>query len=362
MAGQDDDTDKTFEPTPKKIADARKKGDVPKSQDLNTTAAYAGLFVAFYVLSLGSFGKDMTSLQALIAKPDDLAQVLFKGAGFLTFSELFSEVSSLLAVLFGLPALFVILSIIAQNSFTFAPTKLAPKLSRVSPISVAKQKFGASGLFEWFKSFIKLTVFSILLGLFLFIKLDEVTFAAALNSQQVLIVLADLFVQFFMIIIVITLLIGGIDFLFQKFDHNKKLMMSRKEVMDEAKESEGDPYLKQERQQRGRERLSNQVLKDVETADVIITNPTHYAIALHWSREPGSAPKCVAKGVDENARVIRERAMEFGVPIHEDPPTARALHATTDIGSEIPQDLYQAVATAIQFSEKMRMKARNRVY
>jgi flagellar biosynthetic protein FlhB len=128
--------------------------------------------------------------------------------------------------------------------------------------------------------------------------------------------------------------------------------------VDETKNSEGDPHLKQERRARAQAIAAQQMMSDVPKADVIIVNPTHYAVALKWARKAGSAPTCVAKGVDEIAMRIREVAMENGVPIHSDPPTARALHAVTEIGHEIAPDQYQAVAAAIRFADQMRDRAR----
>ena len=362
MEGQDDSAEKSFEPTEKKLQDARKKGDVPKSQDLNATAGYTGLLVAFLIMTMGALHDAISALQSVFADTDFLARPLGLGGGLDLYNVLFRDLIPFFFILFGVPALFVVCNLIVQRSITFAPTKLAPKLNRISPISVAKQKFGRAGLFEWFKSFLKLVLFSAILGIFLIVQMEDLVHSATLEPRQVLAFLADLSGVFLVLVIGVSLVIGLVDFLFQHYDHRKKLMMSRKEIMDETKENEGDPFQKRERQQRARDRLSSGALKDIETADVVITNPTHYAVALHWDRTPGSAPKCVAKGVDEVALIIRGKAEEFEVPIHEDPPTARALHATTKIGNEIPEDLYQAVAAAVQFAERVRMKARRRVY
>ena len=134
--------------------------------------------------------------------------------------------------------------------------------------------------------------------------------------------------------------------------------MSFQEMRDEARESEGDPHLKQERRRRANDIASNRMLLDVPKADVVIVNPTHYAVALHWSRKKGEAPVCVAKGADEIAARIRELAAEHGVPLHRDPATARALFAMTEIGSEIAPEHYKAVAAAVRFAETMRRKVK----
>jgi flagellar biosynthetic protein FlhB len=136
--------------------------------------------------------------------------------------------------------------------------------------------------------------------------------------------------------------------------------MSHQEIREETKQSEGDPYMKAERRQRGREIATNRMLLDVPKADVVIVNPTHYAVALQWARTRGSAPVCVAKGQDDVALRIREIAAEAKVPIHSDPPTARALHAAVEIGHEIRPEHYRAVAAAIRFADRMRKAARAR--
>ncbi len=362
MQGESDDTEKSFDPTPKKLEEARKKGDIAKSADLNTTAAYIGLFLALILTAPTLLQDAMTALMVLIERPAQLDGLFFEGPARAPVGQLIFEVLTFLAVLFLLPAGLVLTSAIAQQSIVFASSRMRPKLSKISPISIAKQKFGPSGLFEFFKSFLKLAIYGVCLTLFVQARLLEIIETSRLEPAQVILFLGRLFLSFLSIVIVVSAAIGALDYLFQFFEHRRKLRMSRKEIMDEAKQTEGDPHMKQERRHRGRDIAMNQTLQDVETADVIIVNPTHYAVALHWTRKPGEAPKCVAKGVDEMAAAIRERALEHAVPIHEDPPTARALYATTRIGDEIPQDQYRAVAAAIRFAEAMRSKMRSRGY
>lgn len=360
--GQDDDSEKPFEPTPHKLQEARRKGDVPKSQDINATAAYAGLFLALVIVAGGALVDSASALMTFLDQPAQLAQLFFEGSSRGPVGQVIGSMGGFLGILFGVPACAVIAAAIAQRSITFAPSKLAPKLNRISPLSIAKQKFGPSGLFEFFKSSLKLVIYAVSLALLIKSELAQIIATTGIEAPLTTVFLGRLFLEFLAIVIAVSAAIGAVDFVFQYFDHRRKLMMSRKEIQDESKESEGDPHMKHQRQQRGRERAMNQTLKDVETADVVITNPTHYAVALHWSRKKGEAPTCVAKGTDEIARAIRERAMEHSVPIHADPPTARALHATVEIGQEIPPELYQAVATAVRFAEAMRQRARTRAY
>ena len=164
---------------------------------------------------------------------------------------------------------------------------------------------------------------------------------------------------FFMLVLVVALVLGGIDFIWQRSEYLRNNRMSHKEVLDESKEAEGDPHMKQKRQQKGYDIAMNQMMNDVKTADVVIVNPTHYAVALKWHRQSGRAPVCVAKGVNEIAGRIRVRAQEYGVPLHSDPPTARLLHRLINVGDEVQREQYVVVASAIRFAESMRKKAHN---
>ena len=161
-------------------------------------------------------------------------------------------------------------------------------------------------------------------------------------------------------IIVLAFLVAALDVIWQRHSHLKKMRMTHQELKDESKQSEGDPHMRSSRRERAREIASNRMLHDVPTADVVITNPTHYAVALKWSRATETVPVCVAKGEDELARRIRLRAEQAGVPIHEDPPTARSLCALVDVGQMIHPDHYKAVAAAIVFADKMRANRRER--
>ena len=243
-----------------------------------------------------------------------------------------------------------------QRAFVFAPEKVAPKMNRISIISGAKNKFGASGMFEFAKSAFKLVLTSILLVWFISGRLDQLITTTAMSPGQLATGIGDILVDFLLLVFVSALVIGGVDYMWQFAQHLKKNRMSLKEIKDEAKDSEGDPHFKQQRRQRGYEIAMNQMLADVPDADVIIVNPTHYSVALKWDRMTGGAPVCVAKGVDEIAARIRELAEENAVPIFSDPPTARALHATVEIGEEITRDHYRAVAAAIRFAEEIRQK------
>lgn len=359
MSGADD-ADKQHEPTQKKLEDARKKGEVPRSSDLSTAAAYGGLLIALTTLGGQTVAKLGTTFSGMIAQSSSLAPDIF-GNGLPAAGGLAMTVAGALAPWFALPAMAVLLAIFAQRSFTMAPEKLRPRVSRISPISNAKNKFGRNGLFEFAKSTAKLLIYSVVLGAFLAARLPEVLSTIYMTPAFASIVLTQLTTTFLFLVLAIAGAIGAIDYLWQVQEHLRKNRMSRREIKDEARQMESDPQVKQQRRQKGYELAMNQMLAEVPKADVIIVNPTHYAVALKWSRISGAAPECVAKGVDEIAARIREAGDENDVPIHSDPPTARALYASVEIGQEIHADHYRAVAAAIRFAEMIRANVRKKL-
>lgn len=361
MAEEQDRDDKQHEPSQKKLDDARRKGEVPRSSDLTTAASYGGFTIVALTVGAGSLNDLGSILAGILSRSASLSSDMFNGAGTVVAGSIMAETSMAILPWFAVPAVFALLTTIALRAFTVAPEKLMPKLNRVDPVSNAKNKFGRSGLFEFAKSSSKLLVYSIVLGLFLWRQLPDVLGTIMLTPAMATVVLLELGIQFFAFVLFVSLAIGGIDYLWQYQEHLRKNRMSRKEVTDEAKQNEGDPHLKQQRRKKGYEIAMNGMLGDVPDADVVVVNPTHYAVALKWSRLPGEAPVCVAKGVDEIAARIREIAAESGVAIHRDPPTARAIYASVEIGAEIRPEHYQAIAAAIRFAEEMRRKMRTRL-
>ncbi|KPQ08549.1 MAG: flagellar biosynthetic protein FlhB [Rhodobacteraceae bacterium HLUCCA12] len=358
MSDEDSD-EKPHEATQRKLEQARERGELPRSADLTATAAMAG-FAALALLPggwapvrLGAIGA------ALLERADPLSQQMLRG-GTGAADALFGALVVALAPLFALPALAVVALLVAIRGLVFAPEKLKPKASRISPIANARNKFGPAGLFEFAKSTVKLGIYALVLWVFLAARLPRLIAATRLNAGQAVAEMMRLIVEFLVVVVAIMALIGAIDYVWQQFDHRRRQRMSHQELRDEHKQVEGDPHMKQARRQRAREIATNSMLADVATASVVIVNPTHYAIALRWDRTSPGAPVCVAKGVDPIAARIRDRAQAAGVPIHADAPTARALHAATEIGQEVTPEHYAPVAAAIRFAELMRQKARAR--
>ncbi len=358
--GEDNSGEKTLDPTPHKIEQARKKGDIAKSNDLTVAASYLGFLVAVFALGSAAIVAASEKLTIFLSSPDMLlSAILGPGGSQLSASIVLAAIAPIIA-LFAMPFVAALMSLVAQRAIIVAPSKLAPKLNRISPIAGAKNKFGVSGVVEFLKTLVKMLAVATATTLYLKSKFNEIIGLAQSNPVTMVGVMFEVLVDLLVVICILSILVGVVDFLWQRYNHAKKLMMSFQEMKDENKESEGDPYTKAQRRQRGREIATNRMLLDVPKADVVVVNPTHFAVALKWSREPGSAPVCVAKGEDEIAARIREVASEHGIPIHRDPPTARAIHATVDLGGEIKPEHYRAVAAALRFAQIMREKARER--
>ncbi len=357
MSEGEDGGEKEHAPSQRRLEEARRRGEVPKSQDLVTAAATGGFLLASVGVGAAALTHLGTTGMVLLDQSDRLAPLLLAGGGG-PLGGMLAAVLSGVAVFLALPAISALAAILAQRALVVAPEKLAPKLSRISPIAGAKNKFGRAGLFEFAKSFVKLVAIATVLGLFIATRLDDMISTAAFDPGPAVARLASLLIGFLALAFVVQGGIGVIDLLWQRAEHLRKNRMSRKEVLDEMRSSEGDPHLKAARRQRAVDIATNRMLADVATADVVVVNPTHVAVALKWDRARPGAPVCVAKGVDEIAARIRERAAAAGVPLRHDPPTARALFAVVEIGQEIRPEHYRAVAAAIRFAEAARRRAR----
>jgi len=359
MSEAPDDGEKDHEPTQKRLDDARRRGDILRAPELNVAAGYAGILLSAVTLGGATLATLGETGMVLLGQADRLAPLMLAGESG-PLGGLIARAGLAALPWLAAPLLAVLVLLLALRGIVIAPEKLMPKLQRISPLGNAAQKFGRGGLFEFAKSFAKLALVSVLLGLFLVGRMPAILSSQNLPAAMSGALLADLLVDFLVLVLGIALVMGLADILWQQAERMRKLRMTRQEVIEEFKASEGDPHMKGRRRQRGREIAMNRMLADVARADVVIVNPTHFAVALKWERGSGRAPVCVGKGVDEIAARIRAAAAAAGVPLHSDPPTARALYATVEIGREIRPDQYKAVAAAIRFAEAMRRRARER--
>lgn len=355
---ENSEEDKEHEPSLRRLEEARKRGEIAQSADLTAAAGYAGLLLAALIFGAAALQKAGLAGAVILGQADRLAPQIMTSARA-PIGGIMAAFTMPLAPILLLPMVAALLAVVVQQALVFAPGKLAPKLSRISPFATAKQKFGREGLFAFAKNVVKLAIICLLLLKFLPSRADEILSSLQMTPAQATVVMLNVLIDFLFFALVIATILGTVDYFWQYFQHRRRNRMSRKDLIDEMKDTEGDPYVKMQRRQRGQEIALNQMLQDVAKADVIVVNPTHYAVALKWSRAKRSAPICVAKGVDEIAARIRERAAEAGVPIHRDPPTARAIHASVEIGDQIRAEHFQAVAAAIRFAEAMRKRARS---
>lgn len=357
MSGPDDDGEKSHAPSQRRLDEARRRGEIPVSADLLSAAALAGVLAAGMIFGPEAVDRAGRAGRSLVEGAERLAPAL------LTAPEAPMAGVGLALIgpatpFFALPVLFVLLAGLLQRAFVLSPEKIRPRLSRISPLAGARQRFGPDGLFNFAKSALKLGVISVILAAYVAAEGEEILSSLRLSPAESAILMLRLMAGFLLLSLLFSVIVGGADYGWQLYRHLVRNRMSRQEVMEEMKDSEGDPQVKGRRRQRGQEIAMNRMLADVAGADVVIVNPTHYAVALKWKRGDRSAPVCLAKGVDEVAARIRERAATHGVPLHRDPPTARALHATVEVGHPVLPEHYRAVAAAIRFAESMRRKAK----
>lgn len=358
MSAPDEDQDKPYDPTPRKLQQARERGEVPKSADLTAAAAVAG----FLITAMFMGGQALSDVALTFSRfMSDGHAIDWSGSPAPAIAGIFLAALPGILPWFVFPMAAAAAVLFVQRAWVVAPEKLSPKISRISPVSNAKQKFGRGGLFEFAKSSVKLVIFCTCLAFFFVGRLPDIITTMAMEPSGATLELLRHTVAFVAIVLVVAAGIGLVDYVWQVAEHVRKNRMSRKELMDESKETEGDPHIRQQRRQKGYDIATNRMLSEVPNADVVIVNPEHFAVALKWERASGRAPICIAKGQDEVALRIRRAAAETGVPMRRDPPTARAIYASVDIGREIHSEHYRPVAAAIRFAEAMRVRARERL-
>ena len=348
MADAPDHDSKTEEATPRKLADARKKGDVAKSPDV--AAALSLMGAATVILMSGGWFATSIAKQLLpfIAEPHAMTGGLEAGAGV----EIGVRALWAVAPFLGAVMLATILGgaggNLAQSGLLFTAEKLKPDWSKVNPLKGFKRIFGPDGLVQFIKTFLKLIAVGVICWLVLRPHVRELENLAAMSPALILPFARDLAIALMVSALIFLGFTAGADYIWQRYRFAERMKMTKEETKEDYKQSEGDPHvkakLKQIRAQRSRQRM----MQNVPKATVIVTNPTHYSVALRY--EAGdAAPVCVAKGVDALALRIREVAREHKVPIVENVPLARALYAAVDIDETIPREHFEAAARVIGF-------------
>jgi flagellar biosynthetic protein FlhB len=346
MADENDSSDKTEDPTQKRLDDAHDRGDVAKSQEINTWFVLAGgtLVLSTFSSSIGS--GIMTPLRNLIANS---WMIHADGAGLLALTQ--SLGVALMAAL-GVPFLMLALAAIAgnmvQHRLVWSAESLKPKFSKISPGAGAKRIFGKQAAANFAKGLFKLIALGAVMTAILWPERHRLEAIVRFDPAAVLGATTSMTVHLMGAVVAMLAVVALADYLFQYRQWFERQKMSLQEMKQEFKQSEGDPHIKAKIRQLRQARMKKRMMAAVPKASVIITNPTHYAVALSYERGM-AAPICVAKGVDTIALKIREVAGQHDIPIVENVPLARALYATVDIDEEIPVEHYHAVAEIIGY-------------
>lgn len=348
--------EKTEKATPKKRQDARKKGQIAKSQEIPGAVVLMGGFLSLTMF--GSYFKErLVSLYTDIFLNRLTMDVTSENV-MMMFSEYGVQIFMLLAPIFLTVFVMAIVANYAQVGFLFSGELLKPKFSKLNPLKGMKQIFSMRSLIEFFKSILKLIIIGYLVYSTLWGKKEQLAGLSRISVEQAFYFTADITMDLGIKISAALLVLAVADFLYQKYEHEKNLKMSKQDIKDEYKKMEGDPLIKGKIRERQRRMALQRMMQEIPKADVIITNPTHFAIALKYDGDKMDAPQVVAKGQDFVALRIKEIAKEHGVITIENKPLARALFQRTEIGDSIPGDLFQAVAEVLAYVYKLRGKVK----
>jgi flagellar biosynthetic protein FlhB len=351
MAEERDDTEKTEDPSPRRLEKALEHGDIVKSQEVNTWFIIAAAALALLAFS-GSTGESLTTtLRGIVANAHAIPA---DGAGLLgLMRRICLDVLQATALPLLLLVVAAILGNMIQHRFVWSAEALKPKLSKISLAAGAKRLFSKQAIANFVKGLFKLAIVGAVLTALLWPERHRLEALVDTDPAAILPVSRTLSLRLLGAVVALLAVIAAADYLFQYRQWFERQKMSLRELKEEYKDSEGDPKIKAKIRQLRQSRMKKRMMAAVPQATVVVTNPTHFAVALKYERGM-NAPLCVAKGVDSLARRIREVAGEHGIPVVENPPLARVLHATVEIDQEIPPEHYKAVAEVIGYV--MRLK------
>jgi flagellar biosynthetic protein FlhB len=346
-----DTSQKTEEPTQKRLDEALQRGDVVKSQEVNTWFVIAGATLVLMAFSGGMSSELSTTMRGLIANAHNISM---DGPAL---PRLFQKIGVELIAAVAIPFLLLMLAALGgnliQHRLVWSLEVLAPKLSKISPAAGFKRLFSAQALANFAKGLVKLVLIGTVLTALMWPERARIMALERADPVAVLPLAQSLALKLLGAVVAIMAVVAIADYLFQYRQWYEKQKMSLRELKEEFRQSEGDPVIRGKMRQVRQSRQRRRMIANVPKAAVIITNPTHYSIALQYERGM-DAPVCVAKGVDAVALKIREVAAEHAIPVVENPPLARALHATVEVDQPIPIEHYKAVAEVIGYVMRLR--------
>ncbi|MGV3635378.1 MAG: flagellar biosynthesis protein FlhB [Pseudorhodoplanes sp.] len=356
MAEQNEENEKSQDPTQKRLDDALERGDVAKSQEVSTWFVLAGgtLILMAFANSMGSTLKG--TLLGLIANAH---QIPTDGRALVRLANRIGiEVIAAVAIPILLVALFAVAGNMIQHRLVWSTESLKPKFSKISPVAGLQRLFSKVALINFVKGIAKIALLGTVMAMLLWPERSRLDTLVMLDVAAILPFTSVFALKMLGFVVVIMAFIAAADFFFQYRQWYERQKMSLQEIKEEFKQSEGDPHIKARIRRIRETRMRKRMMAAVPDASVVIMNPTHYAVALKYERGD-NAPVCVAKGLDSIALKIREVAEAHNVPVVENPPLARALHATVEIDQEIPAEHYRAVAEVIGYVMRLRKGLRN---
>jgi flagellar biosynthetic protein FlhB len=347
MAEENEGASRTEEPTPRRLEQAREKGDVVKTQELPQLASLAG---SATVLAIGGgwICRNLANqLLPFLAHPEAIS--LADGGGVQVARDALGAALPVILIVLLAAGVAGAAGNLLQTGLMFTPDKLKPDFGKLSPLQGLKRIFGLDGLIQFAKSLTKVAVTGLLAWWMLKPHLLGLERLATLDPAAILPFLADVLKRLVFAIMALLLVVAGADWFVQRQRFMARMRMSKEELKEELRNTEGDPHVKARQKQIRAERARRRMMQAVPKATVVVVNPTHYAVALKYVQGEDEAPLCLAKGLDTLALKIREVAEEHKVPVIEDPPLARALYASVEIDEMIPPAHYEAVAKIIGF-------------
>ena len=347
MAEEEDDAQKTEDPTPKKLTKSRKKGQVAVSREINSWAIILAGSIGLFLMAPGIMRDVSLTARTFIEFPHQISIDVDALAPLL--SAVLVELSWILAPLVGLLMIAALAAGVGQVGLMMATEKLKPEISKISPVKGFKKILSVQSVVEFVKGIVKLAIVGLVSFGLAIPLLDDLTLIPYMDISRTLERIHAVAVQLAVGTLAVMTVVAVFDYAFQKQQHLKKMRMSKQEVKDEQKQSDGDPLIKARIRKIRTERAHQRMMAAVPDADVVITNPTHYSVALSYDMDSMEAPKLVAKGVDSLALRIRLVAQAHDIPLVENPPLCRALYAGVDIDEEIPPEHYKAVAEIIGY-------------
>lgn len=354
MAEGENDSDRSEDPTAKRLDEALQRGDVAKSAEVSTWFVIGGAAIMLAAFSGPMSSGLTTTMRGIVANAH---QIPVDGRGLIAMA---ARIEYEVIAAIGLPLALLMLAGIGgnmiQHRLVWSTESLAPKFSKISPLAGIKRLFSLQAVANFVKGLIKIAVLGAVMTALLWPQRHRLEGLVDVDLLGTLLLTKSLALQMIGAVVAVLFLVAAADFVFQYRQWFERQKMSMRELKEEFKQSEGDPMIKGKIRQLRQQRMRKRMMAAVPKASVIITNPTHYAIALQYEKGM-EAPVCVAKGTDLMALKIREIATAHKVPIVENPPLARALHATVEIDEEIPTEHYKAVAEVIGYVMKLRRAA-----